>query len=86
MLLRLGLATMVITHSEAVKHKAIERFRIPADRVAVVPLAANSTFHPAATPSDRPPIFFMWVLLSPEKTWDWYSTSGGNCGANILSI
>ena len=67
MLLRLGLATMVITQSEAVKHKAIDRFRIPADRLAVVPLAANSAFKPATVPLDRPPYLLYVGTLEPRK-------------------
>ena len=51
MLLRLGLATMVITQSEAVRRAAIERFRLPRDRVVAVPLAANAGFRPAPGPS-----------------------------------
>jgi glycosyltransferase involved in cell wall biosynthesis len=67
MLLRLGLATMVITQSEAVKNKAIERFRLPADRLAVVPLAANPTFQPAPARPGRPPYLLYVGTLEPRK-------------------
>ena len=40
-LLRMGLATMVITPTETVRRAAIERFRLPPDRVVAVPLAAG---------------------------------------------
>ena len=41
MLLRLGLATMVITPSEAIRRAAIERFHLQRDRVVAVPHAAS---------------------------------------------
>ncbi|HEX6893636.1 MAG TPA: glycosyltransferase family 1 protein [Bryobacteraceae bacterium] len=43
-LLRLGLATMVITPSEAVRKQALERFRLHPSRVVAVPLAAGAMF------------------------------------------
>lgn len=43
-LLRLGLATMVITPSEAVRKQAIERFRLLPERVVAVPLAPAAIF------------------------------------------
>src|SRR6059036_1875068 len=44
LLLRAGVAKMVITPSEAIRRAAIERFRLPADRVVAVPLAASEHF------------------------------------------
>ncbi|MGH9667799.1 MAG: glycosyltransferase family 4 protein [Bryobacteraceae bacterium] len=65
-LLRLGLATMVLTHTEVVRKEAIERFHLEADRVAAVPLAASPLFHPVATAPDRP--YFLFVgTLEPRK-------------------
>lgn len=52
-LLRFGLATMVITPSEAVRRGVMERFRIAPDRIAVTPLAAAECFHPV--PGELPP-------------------------------
>jgi glycosyltransferase involved in cell wall biosynthesis len=66
-LLRLGLATMIITQSEAVKRQAIERFHLPADRVAVVPLAANPAFRPSPAPLDTPPYLLYVGTLEPRK-------------------
>jgi glycosyltransferase involved in cell wall biosynthesis len=43
-LLRLGLATMVITPTEAVRREAIRQFGLAAERVVAVPLAAATTF------------------------------------------
>ena len=67
MLLRLGLATLVITPSEAVRKQAIERFRLAANRVIATPLAASSRFRPVGSaPPERP--FFLYVgTLEPRK-------------------
>ena len=51
MLLRLGLATMVITPSEAVRRAAIDRFHLQRDRVIAVPHAASSCFRPTPPPA-----------------------------------
>ena len=67
MLLRLGLATMVITHSEAVRRQAIERFRLQAGRVVAVPLAAAPYFRPVAEPRERPPYLLYVGTLEPRK-------------------
>ncbi len=67
MLLRLGLATMVITPSEAVRKQAMERFGLSAGRVAAIPLAAAPHFHPADTPPGRPPYLLYAGTLEPRK-------------------
>jgi glycosyltransferase involved in cell wall biosynthesis len=69
-LLRMGLATMVITPSEAVRRGAIERFGLQPDRVVAVPLAAaDELFTPppaAAKPRGNP--YFLFVgTLEPRK-------------------
>ena len=46
LLLRTGLATMIITPTEAVRRAAIDRFRLSADRVVAIPLAASEHFRP----------------------------------------
>src|SRR5512135_567720 len=63
----LGLATMVITPSEAVRHEVIDRFGVGPARVAAVPLAAAESFRPArAAPRGRP--YFLFVgTLEPRK-------------------
>jgi glycosyltransferase involved in cell wall biosynthesis len=67
LLLRLGIATVVITPSEAVRHEAIARFRLDADRVRAVPLAASSSFSPAR-PREWPRPYFLFVgTLEPRK-------------------
>jgi alpha-1,3-rhamnosyl/mannosyltransferase len=67
MLLRLGLAAMIITPSEAVKRQAIERFHLPADRVAVVPLAAAASFRPTQASERQLPYLLYVGTLEPRK-------------------
>jgi len=50
-LIRLGIATMVVTPSEAIRREAIDRFGIHPARIVVVPLAASSVFQPVADAS-----------------------------------
>jgi len=68
-LLRAGLATMVITPTEAVRRATIDRFRLQPDQVVAVPLAAADFFRPAppvAKPSGNP--YFLFVgTLEPRK-------------------
>ncbi len=67
MLLRLGLATMVITPSEAVRKQALERFRLQSSRVVAVPLAAGSNFHPVTQPPASVPYLLYVGTLEPRK-------------------
>lgn len=62
LLLRLGLASMVITPSEAVRRAAIERFRLNPDRVVAVPLAAGPIFRPVEVAPTRPYFLFVGTL------------------------
>jgi glycosyltransferase involved in cell wall biosynthesis len=58
----MGLATMVITPTEAVRRAAIERFQLAPDRVVAVPLAAGDLFRPslvAEKPRGNP--YFLFV-------------------------
>jgi len=67
MLLRLGLATLVITHSEAVRKQAIERFRLEPGRVVAVPLAAAQHFRPVRARHEGPPFILYVGTLEPRK-------------------
>jgi glycosyltransferase involved in cell wall biosynthesis len=67
MLLRLGLATMVITPSEAVRQEALQRFRLQASRVVAVPHAAARHFHPVEAPTSDPPYLLYVGTLEPRK-------------------
>ena len=66
-LLRLGLATMVITPSEAVRREAISRFGLLPDRVVAVPLAASETFQPIDVTAPAKPYFLFVGTLEPRK-------------------
>ncbi|MEO8027133.1 MAG: glycosyltransferase family 1 protein [Bryobacteraceae bacterium] len=66
LLLRAGLATMVITPSEAVRQEAIAHFRLAPERVRAIPLAAATHFRPIAKAVDTP--YFLYVgTLEPRK-------------------
>jgi glycosyltransferase involved in cell wall biosynthesis len=67
MLLRLGLATMVITPSQAIRRAAIERFHLPRDRVVAVPEAASACFRPMPALEPRPPYLLYVGTLEPRK-------------------
>jgi glycosyltransferase involved in cell wall biosynthesis len=67
MLLRLGLATLVITPSEAVRRAAIERFHLQHDRVVAVPHAASAAFRPIPAPEHNPPYLLYVGTLEPRK-------------------
>lgn len=67
MLLRLGLATMVITPSEAVRQQALQRFRLQASRVVAVPHAAGPNFRPVDPPHDAAPFILYVGTLEPRK-------------------
>jgi glycosyltransferase involved in cell wall biosynthesis len=65
-LLDLGIATMIVTPSEAVRKQAIERFRLRPDRIVAVPEAAASWFRRVETPPGTP--YFLFVgALEPRK-------------------
>ena len=54
LLIKLGIATMIVTDSHAVRKQAIEHFRIHPDRVVAVHLAASTRFRPAGGAGDSP--------------------------------
>jgi glycosyltransferase involved in cell wall biosynthesis len=66
-LLRLGLATFVITPSEAVRQAAIARFGLDPARVAAVPLAASEFFKPAPRRDSERPYLLYVGTLEPRK-------------------
>jgi glycosyltransferase involved in cell wall biosynthesis len=66
-LIRLGIATMILTDSEAVRRQAIDYFHIHPDRVAAVPLAASEKFRPVRSPAAEPPFFLYVGTLEPRK-------------------
>jgi glycosyltransferase involved in cell wall biosynthesis len=69
-LIKLGIATMIVTDSEAVRRQAIEHFRIHSDRIVAVPLAASAKFHltgQANRLSYQQPYFLYVGTLEPRK-------------------
>lgn len=66
-LLRLGLATMVVTPSEAVRREAVARFHIPPERIVAVPLAAAKVFRPIEAAPEARPYFLCVGVLEPRK-------------------
>jgi glycosyltransferase involved in cell wall biosynthesis len=67
MLLRTGVATMVITPSEAVRRAAIDRFGLRPERVVAIPLAAANHFRPVEAPPPVTPYFLFVGTLEPRK-------------------
>ena len=67
-LIRFGIATMLITPSEAVRREAIARFRIAPDRITAVPEAAAHWFRPSQASNGLPQPYFLYVgTLEPRK-------------------
>ena len=66
MLLRLGIATMVITPTEAVRREAIAHFGLRPERVVTVPEAASPAIQRVGTPATSP--YFLYVgAAGPRK-------------------
>jgi glycosyltransferase involved in cell wall biosynthesis len=67
-LIRSGIATMIVTPSEAVRREAMARFGIGADRIAAVPEAAAAWFIPSKAPEHLPRPYFLFAgTLEPRK-------------------
>ena len=73
-LLELGIATMIVTPSEAVRRQAIERFRLRPERIVAIPEAAPSWLRPVTHPPPVPgggdpftPYFLFVGTLEPRK-------------------
>lgn len=66
-LMSLGLATMVITPSEAVRREVMARFRIAAGRVVAIPLAASELFQPVECAHRERPYFLCIDSSNPRK-------------------
>ncbi len=65
-LIGLGIATMVITVSDAIRREAIERLHVAPERVVAVPLAAAPHLKPVEPPR-RPPYFAYVGAIEPRK-------------------
>jgi alpha-1,3-rhamnosyl/mannosyltransferase len=65
-LLRLGIATMVITPTEAVRKQVLESFGVASSRVVAVPLGASELFRPVEALTATP--YFLYAgTLEPRK-------------------
>jgi glycosyltransferase involved in cell wall biosynthesis len=67
LLIGLGLASMIITPSEAVRKQAIERFRVHPRRIRAVPQAASACFRPLVAATPAVPYFLYAGALEPRK-------------------
>ncbi len=66
LLLRFGLATMIITVSRTVRQQVIDRFRVPPERVVPVPLAPAADLHRVETRPEAP--YFLYLgTVEPRK-------------------
>jgi glycosyltransferase involved in cell wall biosynthesis len=66
-LIGLGIATMILTDSEAVRRQAMGHFRIHPERIVAVPLAASAKFRPVRGPASERPFFLYVGTLEPRK-------------------
>ncbi len=67
LLLRLGLATLLLTPSEAIRREAMARFKVAGDRIVSVPHAASSVFRPVPARVPETPFFLFVGTLEPRK-------------------
>ena len=69
LILGLRIATLIITHTRAVRAQVLERFHASPSRVVAVPLAASNTFRPVRIQNDLP--YFLYAgTLEPRKNLD----------------
>jgi glycosyltransferase involved in cell wall biosynthesis len=66
-LLRLGLATIVITPTEAVRREAVDMFQLPVQKVCVVPEAASPHLRPQPGKRRKRPYFLFVGTIEPRK-------------------
>ncbi len=69
-LLRLGLARMIVTPSEAVRREVMEHFNISPDCIVATPLAAAACFQPMAADPPKRPYFLFAGTLDTRKNID----------------
>jgi glycosyltransferase involved in cell wall biosynthesis len=66
LLIGLGIATLIITPTEAIRDQAIETFSIHPGRIVTIPEAASAHFRPSASSPSRPYFLFAGTL-EPRK-------------------
>jgi glycosyltransferase involved in cell wall biosynthesis len=81
-LIRLQRATMIITPTEAVRREVIGHFRVSADRVTAVPLAADARFRPVPvrTATER---YFLCCGSGKRKNFDMVERLGAELGIAV---
>jgi glycosyltransferase involved in cell wall biosynthesis len=67
LLIKRGIATMVITPAETVRKAALDQFGIRPERIVAVPEAAAPWFQPVKTRPASPPYFLFVGTLEPRK-------------------
>jgi glycosyltransferase involved in cell wall biosynthesis len=67
LLIGLGVPTMIVTDSQAVRLQAIERFGINPQRIVAVSLAASAHFRPLSLAQPERPYFLYIGTLEPRK-------------------
>lgn len=83
-LLRFGLATMVITPSEAVRGEVMQRFGIPSSKIVAIPLAAAPHFRPAKVESDDAQYFLYVGALGPRKNVEVIEEAARELGIELV--
>lgn len=66
-LIKLGIPTMIITVTEAIRKQAIEYFRIEPSRIVSVHLAASNEFRSVERPEPSKPYFLYVGVIEPRK-------------------
>jgi glycosyltransferase involved in cell wall biosynthesis len=66
-LIKLGIATMILTDTEAIRKEAIDFFGIEPSRIAAVHLAASAGFHRVECAPDRRTYFVYVGVIEPRK-------------------
>jgi glycosyltransferase involved in cell wall biosynthesis len=66
-LIKLGIATMIITPTEAIRRQAMAAFGIHADRAVAIPDAAAPHLRPIANSASREPYFLFVGTIEPRK-------------------
>ena len=85
-LIRLNLATMILTDSEAVRRQAIDHFRIHPSRIVAVPLAASVTASAGQTevcPASAVADFGVSGACSSQSVAD--SSLSGTCSSQVIA-
>jgi glycosyltransferase involved in cell wall biosynthesis len=84
LLVRLGLANMIITPSEAIRREVMEQFGVMAQRVAAIPLAASPHFRPVEAEAGSRPYFLYVGSLVGRKNVEVIESAAAQLGVELL--